>query len=301
MQNSIFKDIIGHNKIKSDLEHILASKKIPHSILMSGPKGVGKYTMAIAFVKEIFKDLPGVNNRIAKGTLSDFMYVTTEESKDINAAQIREIGEFLSLTAAESRYRVVIINNAEKMNKYASNALLKILEEPPAYAIIIIISHNLASLLPTIRSRCHLLKFYPVSNLNYASQELSTMSAGCPGYNIFLEKYNAEEIYNFLKDGYYSNDHSWVFNLTSQFPILTDEKYWQSFITALNLLLANIAKSYINNDDTKFFSKITKKYTIKQWIENYFKINEMLNNVNLLNLDKKHVLLVIKSILCKEI
>ena len=298
MQNSIFKDIIGHNKIKNDLNNILQSNKIPHSILMSGPKGVGKYKTAMTFIKEVFKDIPSADSRITKGTLSDFMYVTTEDSKDIPAAKIREIGEFLSLTAAESKYRIVLINNGEKMNKIASNSLLKILEEPPAYAIIIIISHNAASLLPTIRSRCHFLKFYPIENLPCESPTLSAMSAGCPGYRIFLEENHAEQIYQILKDGCNNHNHSWVFNLITQYPILSDNKHWQSFVTALNYLLSDITKSYINNNQS--FLNITKKYNIQEWIKVYFSINDMLRQISLLNLDKKHILIVIKAILYKE-
>src|SRR6202041_479149 len=81
-----------------------------------------------------------------------------EFARDINVDQAREIAEFLSLTAGEGQWRVVLVDAVDDLNTNGANAILKILEEPPPQVVLFLISHNPGRLLPTIRSRCRQLK-----------------------------------------------------------------------------------------------------------------------------------------------
>jgi DNA polymerase III subunit delta' len=82
---------------------------------------------------------------------------------------VREIGAFLHLTAAEGGWRIVIVDGADAMNRNAANALLKILEEPPRRALLLLVAHSPGRLLPTIRSRCRQMKLSPLSQINVRS------------------------------------------------------------------------------------------------------------------------------------
>src|SRR5262249_41494012 len=132
-----------------------------------------------------------------------------EFKNEISVDQAREIAQFLSLTPGESKWRVVIIDAVDALNVNAANAILKILEEPPPQAILLLISHNPGRLLPTIRSRCQMLKLAPLSRddfrktLRHTRPALETsqinalgeLSHFAPGLATELEGQEALELY----------------------------------------------------------------------------------------------------------
>ena len=112
----------------------------------------------------------GVFHRVASGGHADLL--TVERAYDprrrrlrseIIVEDAREIAGFFRLTAAEEGWRIVIVDGAEEMNRIAANALLKILEEPPRRALLLLVSHSAVRVLPTIRSRCRLLVLRPLA------------------------------------------------------------------------------------------------------------------------------------------
>jgi DNA polymerase III delta' subunit len=144
---------------------------LPHALLFSGLKGLGKYDFARAFAEFVLcqnrhNDRSCGSCRscvlLSNNTHPDLYLIEPEgDSEVIKIEQIREVIEQLSQTSSQNGYKIIIISPAEKLNLAASNALLKTLEEPTANVLFILITNNHLQLLPTIRSRCQIITFYP--------------------------------------------------------------------------------------------------------------------------------------------
>ena len=189
-------ELFGHGEAEQTLLDAFNSGRLAHAWLLSGPKGIGKATLAYRFARFLLsqpsgagepglfgKDLSSVEpdslfvdsdapafGRIAAGSHADLKSIERrfDEKKgkfrnEIIIDDIRSIASFFSLSAAEEGWRVIIIDSADEMNSNAANALLKALEEPPTRVMILLVSHNYRCLLPTIRSRCRMLS---LSSLN---------------------------------------------------------------------------------------------------------------------------------------
>ena len=144
-------ETIGHKQAEKQITDAIASGKIHHAWLITGHRGIGKATLAYKFATLLLGE--SAIPRIANHSHADFKVIESEDGK-IKVGEAREIGRFLSLTPAESKYRVVIIDPVDDMNANAANAILKVLEEPPKNTVLILVSHTVGKLLPTIRSRC---------------------------------------------------------------------------------------------------------------------------------------------------
>lgn len=150
--------IIGNKKIAELLEKSYAQNKLSHAYLFDGPEHIGKRTLALDFCRMVLEDTrPDIEKN------PDVIIVTQlEEKKEIIIDQIRELEKNVSFSPYHAKFKVAIIDQAEKMNKEASNALLKTLEEPSKTTILILITSDSGRILETIRSRCQVLKFLPV-------------------------------------------------------------------------------------------------------------------------------------------
>jgi len=183
------RDLIGHERAERGLRQLVEAGRLPHAILLSGPRGIGKATLAFRFARFLLANADhttkaaaetglsidpenGVFHRVAAGGHADLL--TVERAYDprrrrlrseIVVEDAREITSFFRLTAAEEGWRIVIVDGAEEMNRSAANALLKILEEPPRQAVLLLVSHSPGRLLPTIRSRCRRLPLVPLARV----------------------------------------------------------------------------------------------------------------------------------------
>jgi DNA polymerase-3 subunit delta' len=151
-----FENIIGQEFAKKYMINSIKNDKINHAYMFEGMDGVGKTKFANELSK-ILLNTSNVNNS------PDYININPEGSS-IKIAQIRNLQSDI-LIKPHSDYKIYIINQAEKMTVEAQNALLKTLEEPPKYAMIILITNNKESLLDTIKSRCELIKFLPISQI----------------------------------------------------------------------------------------------------------------------------------------
>lgn len=143
-----------------------ASSKLPHALLIAGPKGIGKRHFSEALAQYLLCESPVSDLACGKcracqlnkgGNHPDLMVIQPEDdSKGIKIDQVRKLTEALGKTAQQGGFKVVILDPAEAMNANASNALLKSLEEPQANTLLILISHGASQILPTIKSRCQL-------------------------------------------------------------------------------------------------------------------------------------------------
>jgi DNA polymerase-3 subunit delta' len=167
-------NFIGHSAALASLTEAAAANRLHHGWLIGGPPGVGKATLAFRFARHLLAggttgnmavdpDNP-VFRRVAAGTHPDLFTVERRVNEKTDRLQteivvntIQQAAGFMRRTAGEGGWRVVVIDGAEDMNATAANALLKILEEPPARAILLLVSAAPGRLLPTLRSRCRRL------------------------------------------------------------------------------------------------------------------------------------------------
>ena len=167
-----FKDIIGQESIKKHLQTAIKTGNLSHAYIINGEYGSGRQTIASALAKTIQcqsktddTDACGVctsSKQAESHNHPDIKYITHDKTS-ISVNDIREqLNNDISIKPYSSEYKIYIIPDANKMTEQAQNALLKTIEEPPVYAIIILLTENCDSLLPTIRSRCVTLTMNPV-------------------------------------------------------------------------------------------------------------------------------------------
>lgn len=150
--------IVGNEKIADMLEKSYKLGKLPHAYLFEGPENIGKTTLAMNFSKLVLSES---NENIKKSP--DLIIISSSPGeKQIKVDKIRELEKKLSLYPYRAKYKIAIIEEAEKMNKSAANALLKTLEEPNETTIMILLTSNSRNIPDTIKSRCQILKFLPV-------------------------------------------------------------------------------------------------------------------------------------------
>jgi len=159
-----------HHALWQQTLHRWQQDRLPHALLLAGPQGMGKGLFAKRLTATLLCEKPletGQSCGQCKGcqlllaaTHPDLLFVEPAQAgKPITVDQIRELVQFCSLTAHYKGYQIIIIQPAEAMNHNAANSLLKLLEEPPASTLLILITHQPMILLATIRSRCQRLDF----------------------------------------------------------------------------------------------------------------------------------------------
>ena len=159
-----FDRIIGHERQKDFLRRTLANNRLAHAYLFEGPQGVGKRLTALALSRAVFcAEGTGCGEctpcrKIDHNNHPD-LQIVEPDGKQIKIEQIRELQKTLSFRPVESSRRVCLIDQADKMNPAAANALLKTLEEPSAETVIILLSSRPEALLTTVLSRCQRLPF----------------------------------------------------------------------------------------------------------------------------------------------
>ncbi|MDE6700458.1 MAG: DNA polymerase III subunit delta' [Acetatifactor sp.] len=168
-----FTDIIGQEQIKEHLQNALSAKKISHAYIINGEKSSGKEFIAKVFAMALQCEKEGLEpcqechacKQALSGNQPDIIRVSHEKPNTISVDDIRsQINNDVAIKPYSSPYKIYIVNEAEKMTQQAQNALLKTLEEPPEYAVILLLTANVNALLPTILSRCVVLNMKPVAD-----------------------------------------------------------------------------------------------------------------------------------------
>ncbi len=168
-----FDDLVGQRRSTSILQSFLKKKSYPQALLFEGERGVGKRLAAEIFAQMVLCDAPLIDagapcghclpcQKIQNRNHPDFMPIAPEGNA-IKIDQVREMQQRIIYKPASGLKKIIFIDPAEKMNPAAANGLLKTLEEPPPYALLILISAEGGSLLPTMRSRCQIVPFHPLS------------------------------------------------------------------------------------------------------------------------------------------
>ena len=173
--------IFGQDRAVEAFASAWGTRKLHHAWLLAGPRGTGKATFAHAAARRVLAEaagppfnLPGLDSPddhpivklIEAGSHPDMRWLERLPrekgdglARDISVDQVRALGEFMSMTAGLSPWRVAVIDSMDELNREASNALLKMLEEPPANTLFFLVGHAPGRLLPTIRSRCRRVDF----------------------------------------------------------------------------------------------------------------------------------------------
>lgn len=165
-----FKDILGNERQKKILRRALQKGRIPNSLLFCGPDGVGKKSLSLVLAKAMNCEKETDDaceacsscRAISRGVFPDVMLISPENNM-IKIDQMRTLKQTAYLKPMVGKKRFFIVTEADRMNDEAANSLLKILEEPPYFSLIILITSNPDMIKPTIQSRCQALSFQPIS------------------------------------------------------------------------------------------------------------------------------------------
>lgn len=190
--------IVGQDRAIEQFLSAWASRKPHHAWLLAGPKGVGKSTFARSAASRVLAEAAGpsfaadgletpadhpIVRLVAAGSHPDMRWLERLPkergeglARNISVDQVRELGEFMGMTAALSDWRVAVIDSVDELENSGANALLKMLEEPPPNTIFFLVSHAPGRLLPTIRSRCRRLDFQRLDD----DAMTSILASACP-------------------------------------------------------------------------------------------------------------------------
>ena len=293
------KKIYGHNSAKNSFLKSLHTEKLHHAWLIHGPKGVGKATLAWKIAKLLqngFTNFEKVEKEGQLSLISKRIEALSEQSiflcrrkfekskkkflQEISVDEIRKINHFFSLSSTLSNYRIVIIDNINELSISASNALLKILEEPPSNGIFILISENKRSVLPTIISRCRILECnfldfdhfekailsLNIKNLyNEKITKLFYMSEGSVGKALEIENHSGIEIFDQLVKLIIFEDTK------------NDENIWELITAKHNFETTKDYHKFLFNLLLSVIVQISKSLATKQ---KSFLINKDINNTN---------------------
>ena len=275
------KKIIAHN---DQLNFLLKNfnNRFPHTLLFSGPKGIGKYTTAMSFIDNIFKNKMNYEQNVFK--------INDDENKPALIDEIRKLINQVSLTNSNLNEKsFIIIDNGDSLNFNSFNALLKTLEEPPKNTVIIMICHDFKKIPKTIVSRC--LK------IDFRTLTLNEMRKYCQINNIDLSNINLDENYQLFGGSiekmllFLSEDGQIVI---SKFKKIVKRKklnylefedlynfiapdYDRFFKIIINCIYTFQKNKYINNQNNEIAIKGIIKFFNK--LDNFFKQD--------LNIDKK--------------
>mgnify|MGYP000889865017 CR=1 FL=1 len=220
--------VYGHDTARGAILDAARSGRLHHAWILAGPQGIGKASLArelaltlLAGEEETGRVAPShpAAHLFAAGTHPDYAQLARLEkdngdlARNISVDQVRGLGRLLATAPSVSSRRIILIDAADDMERAAANALLKSLEEPPRDVVFLLISHAPSRLLPTIRSRCRLLRLSPLGSADMAAalraadsslnegdvMELTEIGAGSPGRALALSGLGVSEMIGALE------------------------------------------------------------------------------------------------------
>ncbi|WP_129598942.1 DNA polymerase III subunit delta' [Anaerophilus nitritogenes] len=278
-----FKEIIGQEKIIKYFKNTIQQQKIVHAYLFEGPKGIGKNTLAKLFAKAIHCQY---NHGDACDECSSCIKVNTHnhpdikviepEGKSIKNHQIEEFQQDLYKKPYESDKKIYFIKEAQTMTTSAQNRLLKTLEEPPEYGVIILMSTNANILLPTIRSRCQIIKLNKVKQ-KYIEELLKNK------YDLNHEETRIMAIFS---DGI----------LGKAIYLKESEGFQKRREEIIKIIEKLFAKNYLDSFELFEFFKENKEHIDEIldmmifWFRDILLLSQTHSDIFLINLDKREIL-----------
>ncbi len=332
--------LLGQEAAEVTLLQAFNSGRLSHAWLLTGPRGIGKATLAYRFARFLFAEGAGkgglfaappdsltvapehqASRLVASGSHPDLLVVERgidpkrkRQRREILAADARGVADFLHLTSGQGGWRVVIVDGADMMNIHAANSLLKILEEPPQRALLLLISDNPGRLLSTIRSRCRvlpmkaldksiiikLLQMYMNDSSEIDLDMLAELSDGSIGRAMELSAAHGVQIYNS------------VFSILNELPNVNYENLSEfadrmarpgaeeGFALLAELLpewLARLVasgagqKGGVSAEEERVMQRLAGRRGLDQWVAVWEKLTHLFAQAEGINLDRKQVVL----------
>jgi len=315
----------GHAGPEATLARAARTGRMHHAWLLAGPQGIGKATLAYRFARRLLAGLPEgddlaldpshpVFRRVAAGTHADLLSIARaydEKRKrlqgEIVVDAVRQISGFLRLTPAEGGWRVVVVDGAEEMNRHAANALLKVLEEPPPRALLLLACSAPGRLLPTIRSRCRRLRLSPLGEADMADllptylpemeadarDRLVALAEGSPGRALTLAEADGPALAALVEQ------------VLDDLPALTPARRHavadalarsdDGFATFMDLLRASIAsavRAAARGETDPDQARIAGLRSLDGWAELWQGLSRLQDETERFNLDKRQAVLI---------
>ena len=298
---------------------------MPQSIIFSGPKGIGKSKLALTFSEQLMQDKKSItshdllsnfdassNSKKVYICKREFDEATNKYKSAISIDQIRKMKEFFSLSQTEYNWRIAIIDAADEMNESSSNAILKLLEEPPNKSIIILISHNYYSLKSTIISRCQKITLKPLSENEmgeFLSKEvnnqeeinlITSLSEGIPSLALNLTKEETLNTYKRLIDLVSNTENSpqsQIFDLIESQKFGNQNEVRLDLIDLILILIRRVIRSLLNDEElitndieSQMFEKIVDQSNMTIILaELYLDLEQTIARAKRINIEKADI------------
>lgn len=340
-------DLMGHAAAEARFLSTWQSGRIPHGWLISGPRGIGKATFAFragrfalaeggdAEPAGLFGEAAPADSlqldpenpvfrRVAAGAHPDLITLERSINPDTNKLRssiavddVRKAGDFMRLTPSEGGWRVVIVDSVDELNVNAANALLKVLEEPPARALLLLVSHAPGRLLATIRSRCCRLTLKRLSNEQVTDLlaiqrpdlgpedrlAIAGLADGSPGRALSLADEGGLELYRGIIALMTHLPSPPIPAIHAFGDVLARSGAEEKFRTATELMawwIGRMARSGARGqgepspiipEEQGCGTRLLSAAGVDRWMEVWEKINRLSDQTDRLNLDRKQALL----------
>ena len=308
--------LVGHEAAEAAMEAALQGGRLHHAWLITGPEGVGKATLAFRFARRLLAggarlEMPATDpvfRRVAAATHADLLTIEREWDekkkrlkKQIAVDSVRQIPRFLQLTPAEGGWRVVILDGAEDVNAASANALLKILEEPPPRAVLILVCSAPGRLLPTIRSRCRHLPLAPLSPPDMATilaqalptlpeperQTLAALAEGSPGRALTLAEDGGLALHAMVEEALQAAPNLPLLRAYEFADRLRDQAPFETFMGLLHRAIARALSAQARNQATATQSRLATLHPPSVWGEITDRLTRLTTETEALNLDRR--------------
>lgn len=336
---------LGHEKQEQNLLDLYEKDSLPHAMIFSGPQGIGKTTMAFRLARFLLKHgakstdqdslfggdaLPQTSTtldveadnpvaiRVASGGHGDLLRIARhydaakgKQDAALKVEALRKIEPFLRKTSSAGGWRIVIVEDADTMNRSAQNAILKILEEPPANVLIILIAHRPGMLIPTIHSRARVIPFSPLSEAHMAEllarqghklgpddmAALSALSEGSIGLALrYIDEGGLTMLYKVLDhlDDYPRWNWARIHALSSSLSSPSQDKDYRMFVEVMQWIFREVLfskarggqqpPSYLNNET---LSRMMSESPLEKLVQICDGLKEHFERTDFSNLDRR--------------
>jgi len=314
--------LVGHESAEVELLAAMRGGRMHHAWLITGTSGVGKATLAYRFARRLFAGLPATDSlaldprdpvfrRVALGSHADLLTIQRafDEKRGRMRSEIvvddaREIAGFLRRTPAEGGWRIVVVDGAEYLNRNAANAVLKVLEEPPSRAILLLTCAAPGRLLPTIRSRCRRLRLDVLGPGDMdrvlaglmpdatgdERTKLATLAAGSPGRAVLLAEGKGLALATLVDEvlgGVPAIDLRRTLDIADKVGGRGSEDSFSVFMTMLRDALSVVVRSAARGAE----QHLTAVRPLAEWADLWHALTQIQDETERLNLDKRQALI----------